>query len=52
MGGWAIAQCPFLGTTITIERHEKRGYISLSSKYKVLRTLYLEGRSKAPVCMV
>ena len=29
MGGWAIAQSPILGTTITLERLSKRGYISL-----------------------
>ncbi len=33
MGGWAIAQSPVLGTTIMVERLEKRGYISLSSVY-------------------
>ncbi|WP_372775685.1 hypothetical protein [Mangrovibacterium sp.] len=25
MGGWAIAQSPILGTTITLERLRKRG---------------------------
>jgi len=29
MGGWAIAQSPILGTTITVDRLKKRGYISL-----------------------
>ncbi len=33
MGGWAIAQSPILGTTITVARLEKRGYISLASMY-------------------
>ncbi len=33
MGGWAIAQSPILGTTITVKRLEKQGYISLSSMY-------------------
>jgi RNA-directed DNA polymerase len=28
MGGWAIAQSPILGTTITLERLKKRGYLS------------------------
>lgn len=28
-GGWAIAQSPILGTTITLERLKRRGYISL-----------------------
>jgi len=28
MGGWRVAQSPILGTTITIDRLKKRGYIS------------------------
>jgi len=34
MGGWAIAQSPILGTTITLDRLIKRGYISLLVIYK------------------
>jgi len=34
MGGWAIAQSPILGTTITLNRLVKRGYISLLEIYK------------------
>ena len=34
MGGWAIAQSPILGTTITIERLRRRGYISLLEIYQ------------------
>ena len=34
MGGWAVAQSPILGTTITIERLKRRGYISLVEYYK------------------
>jgi group II intron reverse transcriptase/maturase len=34
MGGWAIAQSPILGTTITLERLYKRGYESLLSYYE------------------
>lgn len=34
MGGWAVAQSPILGTTITINRLKSRGYISLVSYYK------------------
>jgi group II intron reverse transcriptase/maturase len=34
MGGWAIAQSPILGTTITIARLAKRGYESLLSYYE------------------
>ena len=33
MGGWAIAQSPILGTTITIDRLKKRGYVSLLELY-------------------
>jgi hypothetical protein len=36
-GGWAIAQSPILGTTITVERLEKRGYISLLNLYSQLK---------------
>ena len=34
MGGWAVAQSPILGTTITLERLKKRGYISLLEMYQ------------------
>lgn len=34
MGGWAVAQSPILGTTITVERLIKRGYESMSSYYE------------------
>jgi hypothetical protein len=37
MGGWAIAQSPILGTTITIDRLNKRGYISLLNLYSQLK---------------
>ena len=33
MGGWAVAQSPILGTTITEERLRKRGYQSMLSYY-------------------
>jgi RNA-directed DNA polymerase len=33
-GGWAIAQSPILGTTITIDRLKSRGYISLADLYQ------------------
>jgi len=33
MGGWAVAQSPILGTTITIKRLKKRGYVSLVEYY-------------------
>jgi len=34
MGGWAIAQSPILGTTITVDRLKKRGYVSLLEIYR------------------
>ena len=34
MGGWAVAQSPILGTTITVERLIKRGYESMFSHYE------------------
>lgn len=33
-GGWAIAQSPILGTTITLDRLKKRGYVSTLDMYK------------------
>lgn len=33
MGGWAIAQSPILGTTITVDRLKQRGYVSLLDIY-------------------
>jgi RNA-directed DNA polymerase len=32
-GGWAIAQSPILGTTITLQRLKKRGYVALTEVY-------------------
>jgi len=32
-GGWAVAQSPILGTTVTVERLTKRGYESLTTHY-------------------
>jgi len=37
MGGWAIAQSPILGTTITVERLKNRGYIPMLEIYKQIR---------------
>ncbi|NJK96398.1 MAG: hypothetical protein HC905_17115 [Bacteroidales bacterium] len=34
MGGWAIAQSPILGTTITIAKLRKRGYEAMLSYYE------------------
>jgi len=36
MGGWAIAQSPILGTTLTKKRLQKRGYISLSHMFRLI----------------
>ena len=36
MGGWAVAQSPILGTTITLERLKRRGYVSLHDLYQLL----------------
>jgi RNA-directed DNA polymerase len=33
MGGWRVAQSPILGTTITLERLQKRGYIDWLNYY-------------------
>jgi len=38
MGGWAVAQSPMLGTTITISRLRRKGYrfmIDYYSKFKI-----------------
>ena len=37
MGGWAIAQSPILGTTITVERLKQRGYVSLLELYNQVK---------------
>lgn len=34
MGGWAVAQSPILGTTITVDRLNKKGYVSLLEIYE------------------
>ncbi len=34
MGGWAIAQSPIMGTTVTAERLAKRGYQSFIKYYE------------------
>ena len=33
-GGWAVAQSPILGTTITLERLRIRGYVSMLGLYQ------------------
>ena len=42
MGGWAVAQSPILGTTITIERLKKRGYESLFDYFFKISPSYNE----------
>jgi hypothetical protein len=40
MGGWAVAQSPILGTTITKERLEKRGFVPLLKLYQSVSVNY------------
>ncbi len=37
MGGWAVAQSPILGTTITLNRLKQKGYISLEEYYHKIK---------------
>ncbi|WP_262710701.1 reverse transcriptase domain-containing protein [Maribacter sp. ACAM166] len=39
MGGWAVAQSPMLGTTITVKRLKMRGYVSLVEYHKTASLL-------------
>lgn len=41
-GGWAIAQSPILGTTITLKRLKRRGYQSLTEVYIQLNPSFCE----------
>jgi len=43
MGGWAIAHSPILGTTITVDRLKKRGYVSLLDIYKQIGLPSMQG---------
>lgn len=38
MGGWAVAQSPILGTTITVARLKKRGYLSMVDYYQSFKS--------------
>jgi len=40
MGGWAVAQSPILGTTITIERLKLRGYVPFTETYQKVSPLF------------
>ena len=41
-GGWAIAQSPIMGTTITLERLRKRGYKCMSEYYQRISPMFNE----------
>jgi RNA-directed DNA polymerase len=49
MGGWAIAQSPILGTTITLDRLKKRAYVSLLDIFKQISPQFNEPPSTRPV---
>jgi RNA-directed DNA polymerase len=49
MGGWAVAQSPILGTSITIDRLQKRGYESLLSYYSKVSLVCNEPLYTRPV---
>ncbi len=38
MGGWAVAQSPILGTTITLAILKRKGYLSMLDYYKKMQT--------------
>ncbi|SHJ05286.1 hypothetical protein SAMN05444280_11042 [Tangfeifania diversioriginum] len=44
MGGWKIAQSPILGTTITVERLKKRGYVPLLELYNQIKPVKWDGK--------
>ncbi len=48
-GGWAVAQSPILGTTITLKRLKHRGYLSLTELYIQLNPSFCEPPSTRPV---
>ena len=52
MGGWAIAQSPILGTTITIERLKERGYVPMLEIYKLISPQLNEPLLTRPVRVV
>ena len=49
MGGWAVAQSPMLGTTITIARMKKKGYVSLIDYYNKSKRIIIEPPYTRPV---
>ena len=38
IGGWAVAQSPILGTTITVARLRRKGYVSMVDYYSKFKT--------------
>lgn len=40
MGGWAVAQSPILGTTITIKVLKKRGYVPVAELFNTISPNY------------
>lgn len=52
MGGWATAQSPILGTTITLERLKKRGYISLLEIFLKVSPKFNEPLYTRPVASI
>jgi hypothetical protein len=49
MGGWAVAQSPILGTTITKKRLAKRGYQPMFDYYTKVSLKFNEPLSTRPV---
>ena len=41
MGGWAVAQSPILGTTITMARLRRKGYVAMIEYYHKLKPQFL-----------
>ena len=53
MGGWATAQSPILGTTITIDRLKKRGYIPMTDVFNSISPNYNNSLfSSAELCFL
>ena len=48
-GGWAIAQSPIMGTTVTLERLRKRGYESMNAYYEKVSPMFNEPLYTRPV---
>ena len=52
MGGWAVAQSPILGTTITVDSMRKKGYIPMLELYSKTSPRLNEPPCTRPVCTV